>query len=333
MKWMKFILASSVGLCLWGGVTTARAAKKVTLPAYPKQRVFTFKTKGTKVYSYPRVAYQHSDVLGADQSTTKQWTVDKVVTVKGKRYVRLALVSAKALPHGTIVPNATKTKTTLVGGYVALSKLKYHQQIAQIKAMKKTAYWTPTTTTDFWNMPAKSLGKTAANHYGHTYGYQTIDAIQSLTTTSKKRYLYFETAAGKAIGWLPQSAVIRGQYPDLLKRELNRNLAADTTALTTVDKAGHVKVGVALKNGQVQRVALLKQNSTTAVYDFKDGKAVKLTTRTSAGKVKQSVAMTQTTTNLTFKAQSDFDIQGYTYQVKVTPAGKVSVLSVGGWIA
>jgi len=43
--------------------------------------------------------------------------------------------------------------------------------------------------------------------------------------------------------------------------------------------------------------------------------------------------VTQTTKNLKFKAQSDFDIQGYTYNVKVTPAGKVSVMSVGGWMA
>jgi hypothetical protein len=333
MKWAKLILASVAGLSLWGGVTTANAAKKVTLPAYPKQRVFTFKAKGTKVYSYPRAAYKHSSVLGTDQSTTKQWTVDKVITVKGQRYVRLARVSAKSLPHGTIVPNASKANVKLVGGYVALNKLKFHQQIASMKSVKKTAYWTPTTKHDLWNMPAHSLGKTAANHYGHTYGYRTLYAVESLTTTSKKSYLYFETADGKAIGWLPKNAVIKGQYPDLLKRELGRNLSADSTALTTVDKAGHVKVGVALKAGQVQRVALLKQNSETAVYDFTAGKAVKLTTRTSTGKVKQTTAVTQTTKNLKFKAQSDFDIQGYTYNVKVTPAGKVSVLSVGGWMA
>lgn len=332
MKIMKIVLASGVALSVWGGAVTADAAKRVTLPAYPQQRVFTFKAKGTKVYSYPRAAYRHSTVLGTDQSTTKKWTVDKVVTVKGHRYVRLALVSAKNLPHGTIVPNASKTKKTLVGGYVALSKLKFHQQIASMAAVKKTAYWTPTTTQDFWDMPKHTLGKTAASHYGHTYGYRTIYAIQSLTTKQHRQYLYFETAAGKAIGWLPKTAVTKGQYPDLLKRELSRNLAADSTAITTVDKAGHVKVGVALKDGQVKRVALLQQNSETTVYDYQDGQAVKQTTRTSAGKVKHTAAVTPTE-SLTFKAQADFDIQGYKYQVKVTPAGQVSVMSVGGWMA
>lgn len=333
MKWLKFILASSAGLALWSGVTTAQAAKRVTLPAYPKQRIFTFKAKGTKVYSYPRAAYKHSDVLGTNQSKTKKWTVDKVVTVKGRRYVRLALVSAKNLPHGTIVANPSKVKTKLVGGYVALNKLQFQQQIKQMKSLKKTAYWMPTTKYDFWDMPAKSLGKTAANHYGHTFGYRTIYAVQTLTASNRKQYLYFETAAGRAIGWLPKRAVIKGRYPDLLKRELNRGLATETTALTTVDKAGHVKVGIALKAGTVQRVALLKQNSETAVYDYENGKAVKLTNRTSTGKVKQTQAVSQTTKNLTFKAKSDFDIQGYTYSVEVTPTGKVSVLSVGGWMA
>lgn len=332
MKWIKVMLASGVALSLWGGTVTAEAAKRVKLPAYPQQRVFTFKAKGTKVYSYPRAAYQHSEVLGTDQSTTKKWTVDKVMTVKGRRYVRLALVSAKQLPHGTIVANPSKTKKTLVGGYVALSKLKFHQQITNMQAIKKTAYWTPTTHDDFWDMPAKTLGKTAANHYGHTYGYRTLYAIQSLKTRSNHQYLYFETAAGQAIGWLPKRAVIKGQYPDLLKRELTRNLAADSTAVTTVDKAGHVKVGVALKAGQVQRVTLLQQNSETAIYDYQDGQAVKLTHRDSKGKVTRTAAV-KPTKNLSFKAQTDFDIQGYKYNVKVTPTGQVSVMSVGGWMA
>lgn len=333
MKWAKVILAGSLGLCLWGGATTAKAAKRIALPAYPQQRVFTFKTKGTPVYSYPRAAYKNSQVLGHNQSTTKQWTVDKVVTVNGKRYVRLALVSAKALPHGTIVANKSKAKTTLVGGYVALSQLKFHQKIAQMKTLKKTAYWMPTTHQDFWNMPAKSLGKTAANHYGHTYGYQTIYAIQSLKTTNHKSYLYFETASGKAIGWMATSAVTKGSYPDLMKRELKRSLTGTTTTLTTVDKAGHVKVGVAMKDGVIQRVVHLKQNSQTAVYDFQNGKAVSLTERNAQSKVTKTTAVSQATANLTFKAYANFDIQGYTYRVTVKPTGAVSVLSIGGWMA
>jgi len=195
-NWIKLAMAGSLGLILWGGATSAQAAKKVTLPEYPQQRIFTFKAKGTKVYSYPRAAYAKSTVLGTDKSTTKQWTVDKVIKVNGKRYVRLAKVTTKALPHGTAVPNSSKANTTLVGGYVALSQLKFHQQISKLTSVKKTAYWTPTTNNDFWNMPKKTLGTTAASHYGHSYGYRTLYAIQSLTTTSKKQYLYFETAAG-----------------------------------------------------------------------------------------------------------------------------------------
>ncbi|WP_143463059.1 GW dipeptide domain-containing protein [Levilactobacillus enshiensis] len=331
-NWIKLAMAGSLGLILWGGSTTAHAAKKVTLPEYPQQRIFTFKAKGTKVYSYPRAAYAKSTVLGTDKSTTKQWTVDKVIKVNGKRYVRLAKVTTKALPHGTAVPNPSKANTTLVGGYVALSQLKFHQQISKLTSVKKTAYWTPTTNNDFWNMPKKTLGTTAANHYGHSYGYRTLYAIQSLTTINKKQYLYFETAAGKAIGWLPVNAVIKGTYPNLLQRELTRDLAA-TTATTTVDEAGHVKVGVATANGNVQRVVLLQQDSQTAIYDFQAGKAVKLTNRNAHGKVVSSQAFTQSTKNLNIKAHADFDIQGYRYTVKVAPTGSVSVLSTGGWIA
>jgi len=128
------------------------------------------------------------------------------------------------------------------------------------------------------------------------------------------------------------NAVIKGTYPNLLHRELTRDLSA-TTANTTVDQAGHVKVGVATANGEVKRVVLLQQDSQTAIYDFQAGKAVKLTNRNAHGKVVSTQAFTQSTKNLNIKAHADFDIQGYRYTVKVTPTGSVSVLSTGGWIA
>jgi len=331
-KWVKFILAGSLGLVFWGGLTTANAAKKVTLPAYPQHRIFTFKSTGTKVYSYPRAAYKHSTVLGTEQSRTKQWTVDKVVTVKGKRYVRLAKVTAKKLPHGTVVGSTTTKKSKLVGGYVALSKLKFHQQISQMKSVKKTAYWTPTTTHDFWDMPAKSLGTTAANHYGTTYGYRTVYAVQSLTTTIKKQYLYFETAAGKAIGWLPKSAVVKGTYPNIMTRELNRNATTATVKVATLDKAAHIKIGIATTDGQIQRVVLLKQNSQTMIYDYQNGKAVKETTRSATGKVLSTKSITPVAT-LSFKLVAAFDINGTTYKGTISPKGEINIPVYFGWTA
>ncbi|WP_125573617.1 hypothetical protein [Levilactobacillus huananensis] len=329
-RWLKLTVAAVLGLTVGTSVTVARAASRVKLPAYPMQRILTFKTKGTPVYRTPR----GQRVLGKAKSTTKRWTATKVVTIKGKRYVRLALVSAKPLSHGTIVIRAKPASTKLVGGYVALSQLKAHEQISQLKPLQRTAYWAPTTTHDFWNMPAKTLGTTVALHYGSTYGYQTMYAIQSLTTTNKKQYLYLETAAGKAVGWLPTTALIKGTYPNLIDRELNRGLNGIATTTTTIDKKGHVQVGVAVKDGVVQRVVLLKQNSQTIIYEFKEGHVTTRTTRTATGAVKEVATLTPTDkTNLTFKARANFDIQGIVYRVTVTPAGKVSFVDIGGWMA
>ncbi|WP_395322480.1 GW dipeptide domain-containing protein [Levilactobacillus parabrevis] len=334
MKWMKFALAGSLGLALWGATTTAQAAKKVTLPAYPQHRVFTFKAKGTKVYSYPRAAYAHSKVLGTNLSTKKHWTVDKVVTVNGKRYVRLANVTATKLQHGQVMESNAVAATKITGGYVALSKLKFHQQIVQMKSIKKTAYWTPTTTHDFWNMPAKTLGITAANHFGSSYGYKTIYAVQSLTTTTKKHYLYFETAAGKAIGWLPTSAVVKGTYPDNMKHEMSRDglTAAATKKVATLDKSGHIKIGIATANNQIQRVVMLKQNSQTMTYEYENGKAVRKITRSATGKLLSSKAITPVAT-LKFKLVATFDLQGQTYQGTISPQGKIDIPVYLGWIA
>lgn len=332
MKWIKFALAGSLGFVLWGGATTAHAAKRVTLPAYPQQRIFTFKAKGTKVYSYPRAAYAHSKVLGTVHSKTKQWTVDKVVKVGGKRYVRLSEVTASPLQHGTVDSGPTAKPKSLAGGYVALSKLKFHQQISQLKSVKKTAYWRPTTTRDFWNMPAKTLGTTAAIHYGTSYGYQTLYAIQSLTTKTKKHYLYFETAKGKAIGWLPTSAVVKGTYPNLVKRELTRGGLTATKTVATLDSGAHIKIGIATSNGQIQRVVMLKQNAQTLIYDYQNGQAVHQTTRSATGKVLSSKAITPVKT-LKFKLVATFDIHGATYQGTISPEGKIDIPIHSGWIA
>ena len=134
MKWMKLAFLAGLSLSLWG-TTTAQAAKRTVLPKYPRQRLFTFKTQRTKVYSYPRAAYARSKVLGVNKSTKKQWTVDKVVTVNGKRYVRLAAVSAQPLHHGTVAPLPAK-RNQLAGGYVALRQLRSHSVIRQLKAIK-----------------------------------------------------------------------------------------------------------------------------------------------------------------------------------------------------
>ncbi|WP_125544282.1 hypothetical protein [Levilactobacillus lindianensis] len=333
-RWLKLTVAAVLGLTVGTSVTVAQAASRVKLPTYPVQRILTFKAKGTPVYRTPKAAASGQHALGQAKSTTKRWTATKVVAVKGKRYVRLALVSAKPLSHGTIVIGSKPASTKLVGGYVALNKLKAHEKITQLKSLQKTAYWTPTTTHDFWSMPAKTLGTTVALHYGSTYGYRTLYAIQSLTTTSKKQYLYLETAAGKAVGWLPAKTLNKGTYPDLINRELTRDLTGTSTTTTTIDKKGHVKVGVAVKDGVVQRVVLLKQNSQTIIYNFKDGRVTTRTTRTATGAVKEVATLTPTDdTNLTFKARANFDIQGIVYQVTVTPAGKVSFVDVGGWMA
>lgn len=332
MKWMKLTLASALGIVLWGGLTTAHAAKKVTLPAYPQQRIFTFKTVGTKVYSYPRAAYAHSTVLGTARSKQKLWTVDKVVTVKGKRYVRLNQVTATPLNHGQVVDTHKKATSKLVGGYVALSHLKFHQQIKQLKSVKKTAYWTPTTTHDFWNMPKKTLGTTAANHYGTTYGYRTIYAIQALTTATKKQYLYFETAAGKAIGWLPVSAVVKGSYPNVMQRELTRGGLTATKQVATLDASAHIKIGTAIKAGQIQRTVMLKQNSQSIIYDYQAGKAVRKTTRSATGKLLSSQAITPVAT-VKFKLVASFDLNGQTYQGTVAPTGKIDIPVYSGWMA
>ena len=332
MKWMKVTLVGSLGLALWGTTTTAHAAKRVTLPPYPQQRVFTFKAKGTKVYSYPRAAYAHSKVLGTAQSKQKLWTVDKVVTVGGKRYMRLNQVTATPLNHSQVIDPHKGTTSKLVGGYVALSHLKFHQQIKQLKSVKKTAYWTPTTTHDFWNMPKKTLGTTAANHYGTTYGYRTIYAIQALTTTTKQRYLYFETAAGKTIGWLPVSAVVKGNYPTIMKRELTRDGLSATKQVATLNASAHIKVGTAIRGGQIQRLVLLKQNSQTIIYDYQAGKAVRKTTRSATGKVLSSQAIAPVAT-VKFKLVATFDLNGQTYQGTVDPTGKIDIPVYSGWIA
>lgn len=332
MKWIKFALAGTLGLALWGATTTAHAAKRVTLPTYPQQRIFTFKAKGTKVYSYPRAAYAHSKVLGTAQSKQKLWTVDKVVTVGGKRYVRLNRVTATPLNHSQISTSSKAAPNKLVGGYVALSKLKFHQQISQLKSVKKTAYWAPTTTHDFWNMPKKTLGTTTAIHYGTTYGYRTIYAIQSLTTKSKQHYLYFETAAGKAIGWLPTSAVVKGSYPNIVKRELTRDGLTATKQVATLDNSAHIKIGTAMRDGQLQRVVMQQQNSQTLIYEYQNGQAVRKTTRSATGKLLTSQAITPVAT-VKFKLVAAFDLSGQTYKGTVTPTGQISIPVYSGWIA
>ncbi|NLR32019.1 GW dipeptide domain-containing protein [Levilactobacillus tujiorum] len=332
MKWIKLAVAGGLGLALWGGVTTAHAAKRVTLPAYPQQRIFTFKAKGTKVYSYPRAAYAHSKVLGTAQSKQKLWTVDKVVKIKGRRYVRLNLTTRTPLQHGTVIASRKAVNTKLVGGYVALSQLKAHPQISRLKTLKKTAYWTTTTTHDFWNMPAGTLGTTAAVHYGTTYGYRTLYAIQSLTTKTKKQYLYLETATGKAIGWLPANAVVKGTYPNIVKRELTRGGLTANKTVATLDSGAHIKIGIAMRGGQIQRVVLLKQNAQTLIYDYQDGQAVRKTTRSATGKQLSSQSITPVKT-LKFKLVAEFDIHGATYAGTITPAGKIEIPVHSAWIA
>ncbi|MCH5465216.1 hypothetical protein [Levilactobacillus tujiorum] len=339
MRWAKFILAGSLGLALWGSVTTAHAAKRVTLPAYPQQRIFTFKVKGTSVYRSAHSAAVHGTILGIVHSQKKKWTVDKVVKIHGKRYVRLDDVTAGELQHGSVVRPSSVSPVaqgemgkTLDGGYVALSKLKFRRQISQLKSLKKTAYWRPTLTHDFWDMPELTLGTTTAIHYGTSHGYQTLYAIQSLTTKAKKHYLYFETAKGKALGWLPASAVVKGTYPNLVKRELTRGGLQAKNTVTTLDAKAHIKIGIATANDQIQRVVMVKQNSQTVIYDYQEGRAVHQTTRSAAGKVLSSKAITPVKT-LKFSLNATFDLQGTTYEGTISPTGKIDIPVYTGWIA
>ncbi|KIO94634.1 hypothetical protein N624_0748 [Levilactobacillus brevis] len=114
---------------------------------------------------------------------------------------------------------------------------------------------------------------------------------------------------------------------------MNRQLTRITATTTTVDSAAHVKVGVAMAAGVVQRVVLLRQDSTTVTSDFVTGRAVIATTRSAKGKVVKTAKFKQTAPIFSFTARADFDIHGYTYRVKVAPTGAVTILGTGGWIA
>ncbi|MFC6274058.1 hypothetical protein ACFQET_00830 [Levilactobacillus tangyuanensis] len=333
MKWIKLLLGSSLGLLLWGTGTTAQAAKKMRLPAYPQQRLFTAKHLRTKVYSYPRGLHSGSRYLGKMMSTKKKWTVVKVVMVHGKKYVRITAAVQFPLQHGTVLRSYPQA-TAIDGGYVALSKLKSHQQISRMPTIPRTPYFEARLTSDFWWMPYGTVGSNYAAHYGTTYGYRTIYAIQSLTTVKGKQYLLFENAKGEVLGWLPKSVVVKGQYPDLMQRELTRDtpVAAESTKIRVLDSGRHVKIGIAKTAGKIQRVVLLDQDSQTTVYDYQDGKAVKKTIRGADGRLKSSRALTPTST-IKFHLQADYDISGDIYDGTIDAHGKITIPYMGGWVA
>lgn len=329
MRGIKFGLAMMMGLMIGGGVSaTAQAAKRVKLPPYPIDRIMTFKTKNTKVYRYPRAAKPHSKYLGKNKSVKKNWTISKVVRIKGKRYAQLMTNIQLPLQHGSHVYGVSWSR--LEGGYVPLSKLRYHKKIQSYTTMKRTAYWLSNRDNDFWEMPEGTVGNNSAVEYGRDHAYQTIYAYQTLTTVKHRRYLNFKTAKGEKIGWLPADAVYKGKYVDPLKRELTRDLVDTTPVITVVNRQHNLRVGCAMRDGMAQRVVLIDEWSDTTTIDFKDGLAVKKTRRLGDGTKTQVKNFTAPTSQVTFTRNIWDDVYGTDYTITVSATGKVKVITMPG---
>ncbi|WP_407887826.1 GW dipeptide domain-containing protein [Levilactobacillus sp. N40-8-2] len=332
MRRFKLTLLIGLSVCVWGspGLSAQAAKRTVTLPTYPIQRIATFKAKNTKVYSYPRAKHPQSKYLGHNRSTKRKWTVLKVVRVRGKRYVKITPDRHSYLQHGSTFATFY-TPGPLDGGYVPFSRLRMHRQILRMPAMKRTAYWMPTIANDFWDMPAGTLGLSSAINYGRSYAYRTLYAVQSLTTVRHRHYLYFETAKGEEIGWLPTDAVVKGVFSDVLHRELTRNFNAAnaTTKVTTIDKGRHVKVGVITRDNRTQRVVLADQNSETTIFDWQDGHVTTRTQRLANGHTVKIKHFKTAATAIAFQAEATDERGGVTYEITVTNRGAVSVKIVG----
>ncbi|WP_261809355.1 GW dipeptide domain-containing protein [Levilactobacillus humaensis] len=323
MRVMKLGLIVAMGLVIGGGgVTTAQAAKRVKLAPYPIDRIMTFKAKNTKVYSYPRASHPYSKYLGKNKSIKRTWTLTKVVRIKGKRYGKLRQSDQIPLQHGSVGRGVVWSH--LNSGYVLLSKLRSHKKIQSYTTMKKTAYWLPNQDQDFWDMPAGTVGNTSAVEYGRDLAYQTIYAFQTLTTVTHHRYLNFKTAKGQEIGWLPADAVYRGTYSDPLKRELARDLPDTTTKTTVVNRKRNLRVGVAKRDGAVQRVVIVDEWSETTTIDFKDGLAVKKLHRLGDGTKTQVKDFATPKSKVTFSRLVWMDGYVDDYVITVTATGKVS---------
>lgn len=321
-----------IGLSACFGIassTSAQAAKRaVTLPTYPINRIVTFKAKHTPVYSYPRAKHPHSKYLGEARHTTSQWSILKVIHVRGKRYVKITPDYQIPLQHGSVAP-VSHPASPLDGGYVLFSRLKVHRKISKMPAITKTAYWLPTTDDDFWKMPEGTLGSNRAIHYGRTYAYRTIYAVQTLTTMKRQRYLYFETASGKKIGWLPVHAVVKGTFPNVLRRELTRNFDTTDTTTTTTTIDQHVRVGVTVRDGRTQRVVLADQNSETTIFDWQDGRVKTRTQRQANGRFIKVKRFKSAPKKLIFQVDANYELYHPSYKVTVTPQGAVSVKTLG----
>lgn len=323
MRGIKLGLIVVMGFVIGGGgATTAQAAKRIKLAPYPVDRIMTFKAKNTKVYSDPRASHPHSKYLGKNKSTKRTWTITKVVRIKGKRYGKIRQNDQIPLQHGSAIRGVVWSN--LNSGYVPLSKLRSHKKIQSYTTMKKTAYWLPNQDQDFWDMPAGTVGNTSAVEYARNFAYQTIYAFQTLTTVTHHRYLNFKTAKGQEIGWLPADAVYRGTYSDPLKRELARDLPDTTTKIKVVNRKRNLRVGVAKRDGMVQRVVIVDEWSETTTIDFKDGLAVKKIHRLGDGTKTQVKEFTTPQSKVTFRRLVWMDGEVDDYAITVTAAGKVS---------
>jgi len=187
----------------------------------------------------------------------------------------------------------------------------------------------PTTDDDFWKMPEGTLGSNRAIHYGRTYAYRTIYAVQTLTTMKRQRYLYFETANGKKIGWLPVHAVVKGTFPNVLRRELTRDFDTTDTTTTTTTIDQHVRVGVTVRDGRTQRVVLADQNSETTIFDWQDGRVKTRTQRQANGRLIKVKRFKSAPKKLTFQVDANYELYHPSYKVTVTPQGAISVKTLG----
>ncbi|VDG25386.1 hypothetical protein [Lactiplantibacillus mudanjiangensis] len=185
-------------------------------------------------------------------------------------------------------------------GYIALKDLKPTTYYRRQSAITKTPYYLTSFDVKEGTNLNMNLGETTYHAWSHvpgtvfrTFSHNTdtllnrqLYATKQLIRTDDRKYLYMQTATGKAVGWLPATGqLIRGYYRDVGKRLLKPTADEKMTLIQqepqkrTENNAyvSQSRIYQVYRHKKLQRLLILTAMNTPIKVDYQKQQPVSVT--------------------------------------------------------
>jgi len=222
---------------------------------------YIFKSKMTKVYSYPRKLHAHSEYLGRAGNVKAVCFAVKTIQADGISYVKLVWPTTQRL-NGVHPINHRE-------GYVRRSALKRVNLVSsQIKLPSKT-YWLKSSTYNFWAHAYGTVQRNREIHASRGELSKTLYAVSQVKTRDNRVYLEVRTKTGKRLGWINREALGRGPYLDPTSYLTQNTSFVRATWVNPRDS--RVKITALTAKHNLRKLIIQSNDGTAIVIHFNGG--------------------------------------------------------------